>query len=398
MNRFSRKILSSIVSALVIVMNQCDVKANFDINLEELSNDLSKYGIDGTDEFDKILHNLENEFISNHKNILKLDKSWENADKRIKYLYYKVIDKLLAEIPIFKKAIMDLNGVMKQKLTFKTRNDTCGVSYTPSEHSFGASLSDNEFDTWNAINDLGNCKNINLDPNEYIPKFNRGEFFLPFKKNLNKFWASEKSSVLDKYVSNKMLAMSNWYDKKREIASLVNTIIHESGHLLHEFIIRGDDLDGVYRDYWINEVGLENLYINKYANWEWADLRGQIYVNINGSKLTNFINFLILSHVLKKNDINIEKEKTFEVSDISWYAYNYQDILCKELSKNDEIKYGHLSGRAMDDSNEFIAELWVATIGCGVRENSWGKAFRDYLKMMFGNKCLGAAGNSWYNR
>ena len=43
MNRFSRKILSSIVSTSVIVMNQCDVKANFDINLDQLSNDLSKY-------------------------------------------------------------------------------------------------------------------------------------------------------------------------------------------------------------------------------------------------------------------------------------------------------------------------------------------------------------------
>ena len=393
MNRFSRKILSSIVSTSVIVMNQCDIKANFDINLDQLSNDLSKYG---TDEFDKILHNLENGFISNRKDILELDESWKNADKRIKYLYYKVIDKLLEEIPIFKKAIKDLNGVMKQKLTFKTRNDTCVVSYKAREHSFGASLSDNEFDTWNAINDLGNFGNIQLDPSEYIPKFNRGEFFLPFK-NPNALWISDKSSVLDKYVSNKMLVMSNWNNKKREIANLVNTIIHESGHLLHEFFIRGDDLDGVYRDYWINEVGLENLYINKYANWEWAGLRSQIYVNINGSKLTNFINFLILLHVLKENNINIKKKETFEVSDMSWYAYNYQNILRKELSKNDEIKYGHLSGRAMDDSNEFIAELWVATIGCGVRENSWGRVFRNYLKMMFGNKCLGAAGNSWYN-
>lgn len=397
MNRFNRKVLSSVLSCItpasVILMNQHDVKANFDINLDQLSNDLSKYG---SDEFDKILHNLENEFISNHKDILELDKNWEKADKRIKYLYYKVIDKLLEEIPVFKKAIKDLNGVMKQKLTFKTRNDTCVVSYTAREHSFGASLSNNEFDTWNAINNLGNFKNNQLDPNEYIPKFNRGEFFLPFR-NPNAIFPSDKSSVLDKYVSNKMLAMSHWSDKKKEIANLVNTIIHESGHLLHEFFIRGDKLDGVYRDYWINEVGLENWYINKYANWEWADLRSQIYVNINGSKLTNFINFLILLHVLKENNLNIEKEKIFEVSDISRYVYDYQDILCKKLSTNDEIKYGHLSGRAMDSSCEFIAELWVATIGCGIRENFWGKVFRDYLKMMFGNKCLGAAGNSWYN-
>ena len=393
MNRFNRKILSSIISASVIVMNQCNVKANFDINLEKLSNDLSKYG---TDEFDKIIKDLENKFISSHKDIIQLNKNWDKADKRIKYLYYKVVDKLLAEIPVFKKAIMDLNGVMKQKLTFKTRNDTCGVSYTPSEHSFGASLSDKKFDTWNAINDLGNCKNINLNFDKYIQKFNKGEFFLPLK-NPKAFWPSGKSSVLDKYVSNKMLAMSNWDDKKREIANLVNTIIHESGHLLHEFFIRGDDLDGIYRAYWINEVGLENLYINKYANWEWADLRGQIYVNINGSKLTNFINFLILLHVLKENNLNIEKKRTFKVSNISWHIYDYQDILCKKLSKNNNIKFGHLSGRAMDSSCEFIAELWVATIGCGVRENSWGKAFRDYLKMMFGNKCLGTAGNSWYN-
>ena len=72
MNRFSRKILSSIVSTSVIVMNQCDIKANFDINLDQLSNDLSKYG---TDEFDKILHNLENGFISNRKDILELDEN-----------------------------------------------------------------------------------------------------------------------------------------------------------------------------------------------------------------------------------------------------------------------------------------------------------------------------------
>lgn len=393
MNRFSRKILSSIVSTSVIVMNQCDVKANFDINLDQLSNDLSKYG---SDKFDKILHDLENEFISNNKDILELDESWEKADKRIKYLYYKVIDKLLAEIPVFRKAIIDLNGVMQQKLKFKTRNDTCGVLYIPSEHSFGSSLSTNEYDPWVAINNLGNFGNIQLDPNEYIPKFNRGEFFLPFK-NPNAFWTSGKSSVLDKYVSNKMLAMNDWGDKKRKIASLVNIIIHESGHLLHEFIIRGDSLDGIYRKCWINEIGLGNLHMHKYANWEWSNFRRQIFANIDGSKLANFINFLILLHVLKENNLNIEKENTFEVSDISRDVYDYKNLLCKKLSTNDKIKFGHLSGRAMDSTREFIAELWVATIGCGVRENSWGKVFRDYLKMMFGDNCLGDAGNSWYN-
>ena len=392
MNRFSRKILSSIVSTSVIVTNQCGVKANFDINLEQLSNDLSKYG---TYEFDKILHNLENEFIFNHKDILELDKSWEHADKRIKYLYYKIIDKLLKEIPVFKKAVKDLNGIMRHKLIFKTRDNTCGVSYTFSEHSFEASLGTNKYDPWVAINNLGNFGNIQLDPNEYISKFNIGEFFLPFK-NPNAFWPSDKSSVLDKYVSNKMLAMSNWDNKKRKIANLVNIIIHESGHLLHEFIIRGDSLDGIYREYWINEVGLANLHMHKYANWEWYKLCGN-YLSVDGSKLANYINFLILLHILKENNLNIETKETFEVSDISRDVYDYGDLVYKKFSTNDKMKFGHLSGRAMDSTCEFIAELWVATIGCSVRENSWGKVFRDYLKMMFGDNCLGDAGNSWYN-
>ena len=52
-----------------------------------------------------------------------------------------------------------------------------------------------------------------------------------------------------------------------------------------------------------------------------------------------------------------------------------------------------LSGGAGKNIISFkYINLFNKLFECGVWENSWGKVFRDYLKMTFGDNCLGESG------